>query len=351
MAIQFPFTTKSKNDWLEKVEVDLKGRSLSELDWAVSDHIIMSPFAHSDDFTIPNNSLSVSSDNEWYISEEFVVDNEEDINMRAIEALQSGATALSFIIKNAICDFQKLLKDIQLEWIFTHIEGSSEVVQKYIDFINESSFDMSKVDLSYSLSDQSNIHSIQNNPILTKNRFCSIVNTNPIQVDEEIAELINQASTQIKHSEDREKIVQQIYFKVNLSDSFYTNVCKIRALKILWNLVIDSYELKQSPAFIKAEMTNSSPDEDGDDAKIKAASQSLAAAIAGACLIHVPPAVLGKKEGFHRRIARNVNHLLQLESFLDRVTDPVAGSYYFEKLTDEIGMSAWSQFQQKSEEA
>jgi len=351
MAIQFPFETKSKQDWLEKVKADLKGRSLSELDWAINQNISASPFAHSDDFPSPHKSLSVSSDNEWYISEEFIVDDEEEANLKAVKALESGATALSFIIKNETCDFILLLKEIQLEWIFTHLEGSAKMIQKFVDFINNSAFNKRKIDLSYCITDQENIGTIQSNPILTKNLFCSVVDSDPINPDEEIASLISQANNHIKSSTDRNQTIQQIYFDIKLSDSFYVNVCKIRALKILWNLLINSYELKPSPPFIKASMASETFGEDGDDTKIKAAAQAMSATIAGACLIHIPPALNGEKEDFHRRIARNASHLLQLESFLGWVTDPVAGSYYFETLTDSIGQSAWSTFQQKTEEA
>jgi len=351
MAIQFPFTAQNKKDWFEKVEADLKGRPLSELDWSVSEDIVMSPISHADDLNQTTKSLSRSSDNNWYISEEFVVDNnEQKINVLALKSLQAGVTALSFIVKTTSCHVDILLKDINPEWIFIHIESSGNVIQNFVDFLHDSPFDKAKLDLSYIITDDISIDAIQKNPTLTKNRLCSINSKELIPVDEEIAQLIFQAYHHINTSLDRNKISQEIYFEVNLSDSFYTNVCKIRALKILWNLLIDSYELNSCPAFIKTRMIQYTMSEDADHSKIKAASQAMAAVIAGSSLIHIPPALTGDKEDFHRRIARNVNHLLQLESFLDRVTDPVAGSYYFEILTDKIGKSSWSKFQQKTDE-
>jgi methylmalonyl-CoA mutase len=40
-------------------------------------------------------------------------------------------------------------------------------------------------------------------------------------------------------------------------------------------------------------------------------------------------------------VARNTHHLLKEESQLNKVIDPLGGSYYLETLTDRIGESAW----------
>ena len=81
---------------------------------------------------------------------------------------------------------------------------------------------------------------------------------------------------------------------------------------------------------------------------IKAATQTMAAAIGGADLIYVLPADYqqkGESTSFSRRIARNVQHLLQMESHLDQVIDPAAGSYYIERLTRHLCEEAWQEFQ------
>ena len=46
-----------------------------------------------------------------------------------------------------------------------------------------------------------------------------------------------------------------------------------------------------------------------------------------------------------RRIARNTQTVLQLESNLARVIDPAGGSWYVEYLTDELAAKAWSELQ------
>jgi methylmalonyl-CoA mutase len=54
---------------------------------------------------------------------------------------------------------------------------------------------------------------------------------------------------------------------------------------------------------------------------------------------------LGAPDRFARRIARNTQLVLQEESSLGRVVDPVGGSWYVESLTNELAQVAWELFQ------
>ena len=71
------------------------------------------------------------------------------------------------------------------------------------------------------------------------------------------------------------------------------------------------------------------------------------AAFGGAEAVTVLPFTwaLGKPDAFARRIARNTQLVLQEESAAARVTDPAHGSWYVEKLTDELAGAAWGVFQ------
>jgi methylmalonyl-CoA mutase len=71
------------------------------------------------------------------------------------------------------------------------------------------------------------------------------------------------------------------------------------------------------------------------------------AAFGGAEAITVLPFTwaLGKPDAFARRIARNTHLVLQEESNAARVIDPALGSWYVERLTDDLAKAAWAQFQ------
>jgi methylmalonyl-CoA mutase len=72
------------------------------------------------------------------------------------------------------------------------------------------------------------------------------------------------------------------------------------------------------------------------------------AAFGGAEAITVLPFswALGRPDAFARRIARNTQLVLQAESSAARVIDPAHGSWYVERLTDDLAKAAWSLFQE-----
>jgi methylmalonyl-CoA mutase len=73
-----------------------------------------------------------------------------------------------------------------------------------------------------------------------------------------------------------------------------------------------------------------------------------AAALGGADAVTVLPFThaMGRPDAFARRIARNTQIVLQEESWLGRVADPAGGSWYVERLTDDLAAAAWAFFQE-----
>ena len=78
---------------------------------------------------------------------------------------------------------------------------------------------------------------------------------------------------------------------------------------------------------------------------LKGATAAMAAIIGGTSALTVLPEDDG--DSMQRRIARNVSNVLKEESYLNKVADPAAGSYYLEHLTDTIAKAAWAKFQSK----
>jgi methylmalonyl-CoA mutase len=72
----------------------------------------------------------------------------------------------------------------------------------------------------------------------------------------------------------------------------------------------------------------------------------MSACIAGADSITTNPFDIAFEDpdSFSYRIGRNQQILLKEESYMDKIVDPAAGSYYIENLTDSIAQYAWQQF-------
>ncbi|MDT0306900.1 methylmalonyl-CoA mutase small subunit [Streptomyces sp. DSM 44917] len=75
---------------------------------------------------------------------------------------------------------------------------------------------------------------------------------------------------------------------------------------------------------------------------------TLGAGVGGADAVTVLPFddALGLPDPFARRIARNTSSVLLAEAHLGRVVDPAGGSWYVERLTEDLARAAWAWFQE-----
>ncbi|MBQ6754617.1 MAG: methylmalonyl-CoA mutase small subunit, partial [Bacteroidales bacterium] len=81
---------------------------------------------------------------------------------------------------------------------------------------------------------------------------------------------------------------------------------------------------------------------------LRTTTETMSSAVAGADSISVKPFDIALKESdeFSVRLALNQQILLKEESYLDKIVDPSAGSYYIETLTNNISEQAWNIFKE-----
>jgi methylmalonyl-CoA mutase len=79
---------------------------------------------------------------------------------------------------------------------------------------------------------------------------------------------------------------------------------------------------------------------------LRGTTEAMSALIGGTDSLTVRPfdAAFRPADDFSSRIARNTQVILKEESYLDKVIDPAAGSYYLEKLTATLIEGAWELF-------
>jgi len=140
-------------------------------------------------------------------------------------------------------------------------------------------------------------------------------------------------------------IAKNIIFNIQLSKSFYHNIAGIQALKIIWQNILDAYDLDTAAAFHILAHINDTEGLDENTHKINTTIQALSAVVSGIQFLIIHPQESAKDQGFERRINRNVQHLLKLESYMDQVMNPIEGSYYFDHLTKSLAGQTWSEFQ------
>jgi len=362
------FPSVNKADWLAKVEKDLKGKPIENLNWKVGEGLEFSPFSHQEDLKFPYGPIENGQDsNQWEIGVPIFVTSYKKANKEALAALNNGANALCFYLKKTPTktELTQLLNNIQHEWISTHFivaqKAWSQLVKNFISILKSKGQKTKNVRCSFSF---------EGNQIKKAKTFRDIIKQLPqaklltinaipffngkeniIEELRSICKALEKLLNQFKsHKLDIAKYSKTIQISIDLSDSYFLNIAKIRAIKLLWQKILTDWKVKET-AFptIEIQLTKSSQITDENFNKIKAGAQAMAAVIGGAnrLCIHPSDAFQKKKSSsFNQRIALNMQHLMQMESYIDRVVDPSAGSYYIEHLTKVLASKTWDLLKQ-----
>ncbi|WP_083752240.1 methylmalonyl-CoA mutase family protein [Saccharothrix sp. ALI-22-I] len=142
--------------------------------------------------------------------------------------------------------------------------------------------------------------------------------------------------------------VRLLEFRYAASADQFLTIAKFRAARRLWARVTEvagapSPQLQHavtSPAM----MTRRDPWVN----MLRTTLACFGAGLGGADAVTVLPfdAAIGLSDDFSRRIARNTQSLLLEESKLAGVIDPAGGSWYVERLTDDLAHAAWAWFRE-----
>ena len=142
-----------------------------------------------------------------------------------------------------------------------------------------------------------------------------------------------------------------IRFIFSIGANFFMEIAKLRAARMLWSKIVAAFggNEESQKMYIHARTSKWTKTKyDPYVNMLRSTSEAFAAAVGGADSIHVTPfdEPLQKSTSFSRRIARNTSIILQEEAQIGKTFDPAGGSWYVEKLTDELAQKAWSLFQE-----
>ncbi len=141
----------------------------------------------------------------------------------------------------------------------------------------------------------------------------------------------------------------QIGFAMTTDSDLFASVSKLRTARQLWAKVTAACGIEPAPMNLRVESAaRMMSDRDVWVNMLRTTVACFAAGIAGAQAVTLQPytAASGLPDGFARRIARNTQIILQEESSVGLVTDPAGGSWFMEKLTNDLAEKSWSLFQE-----
>jgi methylmalonyl-CoA mutase len=345
------FRGVSKAEWLEKIANDLKGKDVGSFDWQVAPGQAVSAFPHKDDLGSNLPHPIANGENDWQICEGFQVDNDAAANKLALQALQGGANALRFSC-SAMPDFSALLNGIDASIIAFHFKvkksvGTVDFLQK---FTEAAGADPSQLNGSICWQgDQAEALIRFAADSLPNFRVLPVHGSAFFDGDENtVAELKKMAKsandwfaklTDIGFSPD--EISQRLFFTASIGKNYFLQIAKLRALRKFWLEVQQKWGVANPvPAFVFAQYPLSLQSPDANTNLIQATTQAMSAVVGGVESLTVMPSDMTSGDAqptdFSRRMARNVQHILKMESHFDWVADPAAGSYFIESLTEKL---------------
>ncbi|MCB1400765.1 MAG: cobalamin-dependent protein, partial [Rhodobacteraceae bacterium] len=130
---------------------------------------------------------------------------------------------------------------------------------------------------------------------------------------------------------------------------------KLRAARMLWHRIMSEFEPKKPGSLMLRTHCQTSgvslQEQDPYNNVVRTAYEAMAAALGGTQSLHTNALdeAIALPTEFSARIARNTQLILQEETGITRVVDPLAGSYYVESLTAELAEKAWALIEEVEE--
>ncbi|KEJ89921.1 methylmalonyl-CoA mutase [Sulfitobacter donghicola] len=161
--------------------------------------------------------------------------------------------------------------------------------------------------------------------------------------------------TAIAAGMDVDKFAPRLSFFFCIGMNFFMEAAKLRAARLLWSRIMAEFEPKNPKSSMLRTHCQTSgvslQEQDPYNNVIRTAYEAMSAVLGGTQSLHtnaLDEAIALPTEN-SSRIARNTQLILQEETGVTNVVDPLAGSYYVEKLTHDMAEAAWKLIEEVEE--
>ena len=154
---------------------------------------------------------------------------------------------------------------------------------------------------------------------------------------------------------DVDKFAGRLSFFFAIGMNFFMEAAKLRAARLLWSRIMEEFEPKNPKSSMLRTHCQTSgvslQEQDPYNNVIRTAYEAMSAVLGGTQSLHTNALdeAIALPTDFSARIARNTQLILQEETGVTNVVDPLAGSYYVEKLTADLADKAWELIEEVEE--
>ena len=381
-----PVDTES---WKKKIKADLKGADYDKkLVWHTDEGFDVQPFYRAEDLkhlehmrglpgAYPFVRGNQSKGNEWKINQLIEVSKVKTANIEAQKAIENGVDSLAFDVLQPIdlLTLQQLLKGIDGERVDLNfrLPNTDDLPELLIKLAKNQGWDLKKIHGSV-FCDPLAVENMQKTTYAQMTKLFEtclpLENFHSITVDagifhnsggstvSEMAFGLAKGSGYIQHlteaGYEAEQIAGKMRFSFATGSNYFMEIAKFRALRFLWAKILSAYGVNKSQCTMMLHAVNSQWNKSLYDPYVnilRNTTEAMSAILGGADVITTIPfdQATGDSSELGKRIARNQQLILKKESFFDKVTDPAAGSYYIEMLTDKLIHHSWDLFLETDE--
>ncbi len=390
------FTAPTTQEWLDKIEVDLKGADFQKrLVWRTNEGFNVQPFYRREDLkdlkavdSLPGEFPFVrgnkKDNNLWFVRQDILAEDAKAANAKALDVLNKGVDSLGFTIPG---------DKVSKEFVATLLEG---ILPQYIE-LNFKTCQRHCVELANVLVDyfkQNNYPlaelkgSVNFDPIekiLTKGKDTSAlcaeaapqliaalkelpgyrcINVNSVALNNAGAYIYQELGYALawgaeylnvltEAGVDACEAAKRIKFNMGVSENYFMEIAKFRAARLLWAQIVKQFVgdrvLNCTCGQMHVCAVTSEYNQTLFDSYVnllRSQTETMSAAIANVDSIVVTPfdKPYEQPTEFAERIARNQQLLLKEEAHFDKLVDVAGGSYTIEHLTDALAKEGWKLF-------
>ena len=335
------FDTISEKEWKNKVQVELKGLEYNEtLVWGTNDQINVKPLYTKEDVDYSQIQPLPRSSKDWKIISKYSENKDQDYSFLygCLIPQKTFSTTINlpnyldlFIEFDGSTDLKSLESLSNLKYLDLDIYGYLAQNGLWQNDSKKASKELVKEVLE--LKNFEKVISIQGD--VYQNAGANHVQQIAITLAHAVEYLENFGAD----------IADKIYFKFAVGGNYFFEIAKIRAFRFLWKMILEQYN-KESEAFIftSTSLRNKSKLDIYNNV-IRTTLESSAAVFGSSDAVFVGSYdEVNQESDFGLELAAKQQLLLQKESYLNQFTDPSAGSFYIESLTNQLAENALELF-------
>ena len=366
------FGAPSENDWLQAVETALRGKSIDSLNSTE-----LAGFERQPLYTEANSQTAADQaglpgfapftrgacvlNNKflpWHIAQRVIIGRKGANNDAVLTDLAGGVSALVLDFSAQDLDtkgLDALLADVMLDIApLSLASANANTARAVLDLLDKRGIDEVPIFLNLSADDAAGLADIAaDRPsarLMTANG--AAFHAQGAGVPQELGWMLAELTEGLRALEaagmDAAEALSKITMTISADVDFFATLAKIRAARVLFANIAEAVGAPDTPPQIHAETSlRAFSDVDPWVNILRATSAAMAAGIAGVDLLTVAPctATSATDNALTRRIARNMQVILQEESHIGHVADAAGGSWYIESLSQQFVESAWAEFQ------